>query len=74
MRCAPTEYPEERVPLAARQYIDDPRVRERIQRHFNEGGRPIAGDPDEYAHYFEKAYPDEVDRRRYIEAKVKRGS
>jgi hypothetical protein len=62
---------EERVPLAACQYIDDPRVRERIQRHFNEGGHPIAGDPDEYAHYFEMAYPDEVDRRRYIEAKVK---
>jgi hypothetical protein len=62
---------EERVPLAACQYIDDPRVRERIQRHFSEGGHPAADDPDEYAHYFELAYPDEVDRRRYIEAKVK---
>jgi hypothetical protein len=62
---------EERVPLAACQYIDDPSVRERIQRHFNKRGHPGAGDPAEYAHYFELAYPTEVDRRRYIDAKVK---
>jgi hypothetical protein len=62
---------EERVPLAACQYIDDPRVRERVQRHFSTGGYPAVGAPAEYAHYFELAYPTEVDRRRYIDAKVK---
>jgi hypothetical protein len=62
---------EERVPLAACQYIDDPRVRERIQRHFSSGGHPTPGDPIEYAHYFELAFPDERDRRRYIDARVK---
>jgi hypothetical protein len=62
---------EERVPLVACQYIDDPSVRDRIQRHFSAGGHPAPDDPEEYAHYFELAYPDEVDRRRYIEARVK---
>jgi SIR2-like domain len=62
---------EERVPLAACQYIDDQQVRDRIQRHFGNGGHPAVDDPEEYAHYFELAYPDELDRRRYIEAKVK---
>lgn len=62
---------EERVPLTACQHIDDSRVRQRIQRHFAGGDHPAPGDPSEYAHYFELAFPDEVDRRRYIDARVK---
>ncbi len=62
---------EERVPLPACQQLKDPQVRERIQRHFTGAGHPTLDDPDEYAHYFELAYRDEGDRRRYIDAKVK---
>lgn len=57
---------EERVPLAACEHLSDPAVRERIQRHFDSAdGHPPLDDASEYAHYFELAYPDEGDRRRY---------
>jgi hypothetical protein len=62
---------EERVPLTALQNVDDPRVRDRIQRHFDPTGHPPLGDPAEYAHYFELAYSSERDRRHYISARVK---
>lgn len=63
---------EERVSLAACEHLSDPAVRERIQRHFAAAdGHPPLDDVSEYAHYFELAYPDEGDRRRYIDAKVK---
>lgn len=50
---------------------DDPLWVERIQAHFSANGAlPPSGDPDEYAAAFEAAYPNEADRRIYIDTKV----
>jgi hypothetical protein len=63
---------EQRVALSACQNLSEAALRERIQRHFDAaGGHPPLDDPAEYAHYFELAYPDEKDRRAYIDAKVR---
>jgi hypothetical protein len=63
---------EQRVALSACQNLSDLGLRDRIQRHFDTaGGHPLLDDPSEYAHYFELAYPDEKDRRTYIDAKVR---
>lgn len=49
----------------------DPLWVERIDAHFAASGTlPPSGDPDEYAAAFEAAYPDEADRRIYIDNKV----
>lgn len=61
---------EELVSLATCANLEDPAVRGRIQRHFQNASHPAAGSTDEYAHYFEFAYPDDGDRRRYIDSKV----
>jgi SIR2-like domain len=63
---------EQRVALSTCQNLSDPALRERIQRHFDAaGGHPPLDDPLEYSHYFELAYPDEKDRRAFIDAKVR---
>lgn len=47
--------------------LGDPRTREMLQRYFDTlGGFPPAGADDEYAAYFEEAYPKEADRQRYL--------
>ena len=54
--------------------LSSPRVRLFLQQYFE--GRaetPLAGSADEYAHYFEACYPNEADRRTYIEARVRGG-
>lgn len=49
----------------------DPLWVERIDSHFvADGTLPQSGDPDEYAAAFEAAYPNEADRRTYIDRKV----
>jgi hypothetical protein len=62
---------EQRVPVRACQNLNDPALRQRIQRHFDAGGHPPAADPEEYSHYFELAYPTEADRRGYIDAHIR---
>ncbi|WP_051882337.1 SIR2 family NAD-dependent protein deacylase [Parvularcula oceani] len=50
---------------------NDPRTRRIIQRYFDDQGNyPVLDDPSEYAAYFEAAYHDERDRRRYIDEAV----
>lgn len=62
----------ERVPLSACADLLDPVVRERLQGFFeSRPGYPPRGAPDEYAAYFESAYPDERDRRRFIDEAVR---
>jgi hypothetical protein len=62
----------QRVSLAACSDLANPIVQARIQQHFDdEGGYPPRGADDEYAFYFERTYPDEMDRRSYIDRKVK---
>ena len=53
--------------------VADPAVRRRLQRHFDDLGQlPPPGDAEEYAAYFEAAYPDRADRRRMLDAQRER--
>lgn len=62
----------QRVSLAACSDLTNPVVQARIQRHFDDlSGYPSHGADDEYSFYFERTYPDEMDRRSYIDRKVK---
>ena len=46
-------------------------IRTRLQAHIDSSENlPSLGHPDEYATLFEAAYPAEVDRRAYLEAKI----
>jgi hypothetical protein len=57
------------VAPAAAVDLGDPVLRRRLERHFDEDpGYPRLGASDEYAALFERTYPDEEDRRRYIHA------
>jgi hypothetical protein len=60
-----------RVPLASCSDLGDPLLRSIVQMHFDASGKfPAAGASEEYAFYFEAAYPDAADRRRYIEGQI----
>jgi hypothetical protein len=60
-----------RVPLASCSDLGDPSVRSILQKHFDASGKfPAAGAAEEYAIYFEAAYPDAADRRRYIGGQI----
>ena len=51
--------------------LSNPIIRHRIQAHVDSLGRlPSFGSPDEYAAFFEEAYPVEADRRTYLDAKL----
>jgi NAD-dependent SIR2 family protein deacetylase len=61
----------QRVSLSTFSDLTNPAVQARVQRYFDDqGGYPAVGDNDEYAFYFERAYPSEADRRSYIERAV----
>lgn len=63
---------QERVPLAACADLLDPVVQNRLQQFFDaRSGYPARGAVDEYAAFFEAAYPDERDRRTFIEGTVR---
>ena len=65
----------QRVPVETVADLGDSTVRARLQRHFDDsGGFPPSGSDAEYAQFFEAAYPDEADRRRYIETHLSGGS
>ncbi len=52
----------------------DPVWQERIESYFDGNyGFPRSGHPDEYGVAFEKAFPTEAERRRYIDDAVRRG-
>ena len=66
---------DQRVSPASVGSLSEAGVRERLQHYFDgRGGFPPAGADDEYAAYFEAMYPDEADRRRYLEQKVGSGT
>lgn len=67
--CAKTNIPRRDVD------IGDPLWNERITSYFDGArGFPPAGDAGEYAAAFEATFPEQSDRRSYIEASVKRGT
>ena len=45
-------------------------IRNRIEAHVESLGLPESGDPDEYAAYFEAAFPDEADRAKFIDGQL----
>ena len=59
------------VPIHAVSNLADPAIKQRIQGYFDSvGGYPKEGQPDEYATYFEKAYPLQSSRQSYLELKL----
>jgi hypothetical protein len=59
---------EQHVPVTACSDLGDPALLARLQRHFDSRHTfPPCNSDEEYAHYFETAFPSEADRRRYIE-------
>jgi NAD-dependent SIR2 family protein deacetylase len=62
---------EQRVPIQALVDLADPAVRSRIQQHLAaRSGFPPLDSDDEYAFYFESAYPSEADRRALLEKAI----
>lgn len=58
------------VSLAECSDLSNPIVQARIQRYFDDQGGYAPAWSDEYAFHFERAYPNEMDRRKYIERMV----
>lgn len=55
--------------------LGDVAIRRRLQIYFDaRGAFPAENADDEYAQYFEAAYPHEMDRRRYIEQQIAAGT
>lgn len=51
--------------------LSSPRVRDYLQSYFARGQNcPGCGAPDEYAYFFEQCYPNEADRRSFIDKHV----
>lgn len=58
----------QRISIRTCSDLGDPSLRSRLQNYFdNKGGCPAVDSDEEYAHYFEAAFPSEADRRRYID-------
>ena len=47
--------------------LAEPAIRNRIEAHVESLRLPKIGDPDEYAAFFEAAFPDETDRAQFID-------
>jgi NAD-dependent SIR2 family protein deacetylase len=61
----------QKVPISACEDLSSRIVRARLQNYFDAAGTfPSNGSDEEYSHYFRSAYPDEQDRRRYIDRLV----
>lgn len=62
------------VPQSRCQNYNDPRVRDRVQNHFDQkDGYPSRNSEEEYSFYFEELYPSEEDRRKYVDKLVQKG-
>ena len=62
---------EQRISIRACQDLSDPLFQQKLQRYFDGLGKyPALGSVSEYADFFTSAYPDEADRRRYIDRMV----
>lgn len=64
---------ETRKPIALCPPLGDESFRQRLDSYFQSKGTfPAPGSEDEYSHYFEYTYPDERERRKYIDDQVSR--
>src|SRR5215216_2732170 len=60
-----------RVSLKSVSDLSNPAIRNQLQDYIDASGRlPSAGAPDEYAALFEAAWPNEGDRRSYLDGKL----
>ncbi|MXY05656.1 MAG: SIR2 family protein [Gammaproteobacteria bacterium] len=50
--------------------LAEPAIRHRIEAHVESLGLPGSGDPDEYAAFFEAAFPDGADRAMFIDGQL----
>lgn len=50
--------------------LAEPAIRNRIDAHVETLGLPESGHPDEYAAFFEAAFPDEADRAKFIDGQL----
>ena len=50
--------------------LAEPAIRNRIEAHVESLGLPQSGDPDEYAAFFEAAFPDGADRAKFIDRQL----
>ena len=50
--------------------LAEPAIRNRIEAHVESLGLPASGNADEYAAYFEAAFPVEADRARFIDGQL----
>ena len=50
--------------------LAEPAIRNRIEAHVESLGLPESGDPDEYAAFFEAAFPDGADRAKFIDGQL----
>lgn len=61
----------QRVPISSCSDLGNSALRAKLQQHFNIAGSfPPENSDEEYSHYFKATYPDEQDRRRYIDRLV----
>ena len=57
-----------KVPASIVRDLSDPRVRDTLQQFFDEqGDSPALGRENEYSYYFQKTYPENQDRRTYLD-------
>ncbi|UCE67569.1 MAG: SIR2 family protein [Candidatus Zixiibacteriota bacterium] len=57
-----------KIPIETCRDLNDSLLKDRLQKFFDSTGNcPAINSNDEYAFYFEKAYPNEKDRRTYID-------
>jgi len=65
----------QRLSVKSVEDLSSPTIRQRLKRHFERlGNFPPEDTPEEYAAYFEAAYPDPRDRRTVIDRYVRDGS
>ncbi len=66
---------EQGISLRACEDLSNPVVQGRIQRYLDgRGGCPAGGAEEEYSHYFSAVFPNESDRRRYIEQLISKAT
>jgi hypothetical protein len=62
---------EQRVSVRACEDLSHPDVRAKIQRYLDgRGDCPANSSEEEYSHYFSAVFPNEADRRRYIDQMI----
>lgn|SRR5574341_983787 len=66
---------EQGISVRACEDISNPIVQAKIQRYLDgRGNCPNVGSDEEYSHYFSAAFPNEADRRRYIDQMISKAT